>query len=571
MKSIFYKILLILLVTLQFSYGIEWRSFNGEGNNLVNPKYGVLGIPYQRLAKQRWPMSPNTTTGGGQDLPNVRMISNNLCQQNQTFPSSRRIAYVFNLFGQFITHSMTQNSNNQQQRYGIKIPKCDTSFDPNCTGNVTMGFSRSKIVEVDCSISDKYIREQDGKCYEHVNTLSSYIDGNVVYGSSKNTSDKLRLFECGLMNSSSTQFGEFPPKGISGVIMFNDAKIVPDSELFSCGESRANENIGLTSLHTLFLREHNRQARIFKWKNPDWSDEDLFQHSRSCVIGQIQKILNEEYLPILLGRSWGGYTGYSCNVDSSLYTEFNTAAFRFPHSEVPDHLSYLDENGTEIDRISVRNMFTNPPALVKYGVEAVYRGIIYAIEEEIDTHIVSDIRNFLFGKPGQGGLDLFALDLNRNRENAIASYNAMRRELGLRPARQWSDISSKEEVQKKLSSIYSDINQVEVLIGAMSEDKYRDSLLGETFYNIVYQQFYRTKKGDRFWYEVPQMRELNEKCELTTFSKLFKRNTHNIGPLPKKVFVVPKKTPREKLKKSNETYDFTQTDVEDSDYSEYDI
>ncbi|RNA01585.1 Chorion peroxidase [Brachionus plicatilis] len=52
--------------------------------------------------------------------------------------------------------------------------------------------------------------------------------------------------------------------------------------------------------HTIMVREHNRGAGILYAKNPQWSDEIVFQEARRVFKAQIQQITCNEYLPILL-------------------------------------------------------------------------------------------------------------------------------------------------------------------------------------------------------------------------------------------------------------------------------
>ena len=49
---------------------------------------------------------------------------------------------------------------------------------------------------------------------------------------------------------------------------------------FMAGDVRARENPGLSSLHTIFVREHNRIAAYIAANLPQWSDEDVFQFTR---------------------------------------------------------------------------------------------------------------------------------------------------------------------------------------------------------------------------------------------------------------------------------------------------
>ena len=70
------------------------------------------------------------------------------------------------------------------------------------------------------------------------------------------------------------------------------------------GDVRANENHGLTVIHTLWMREHNRIAKLLKQQHISWNDETLFQEARRLVIAEYQHIIFNEWLPQILGRQF---------------------------------------------------------------------------------------------------------------------------------------------------------------------------------------------------------------------------------------------------------------------------
>jgi hypothetical protein len=52
-----------------------------------------------------------------------------------------------------------------------------------------------------------------------------------------------------------------------------------------------------------------------------------------------------------------------------------------------------------------------------------------------------------------------------------------------------------------LKGLYGNIDAVEAIVGAFSEDPFEAALVGETTRTMLLAQFTRIRNGDRFWYE----------------------------------------------------------------------
>ena len=70
------------------------------------------------------------------------------------------------------------------------------------------------------------------------------------------------------------------------------------------GDIRANEHHGLTVMHTLWMREHNKIAKLLSQQYPSWTDEKLYQEARRIVIAEYQHIAFREWLPQVLGTQF---------------------------------------------------------------------------------------------------------------------------------------------------------------------------------------------------------------------------------------------------------------------------
>lgn len=52
-----------------------------------------------------------------------------------------------------------------------------------------------------------------------------------------------------------------------------------------------------------------------------------------------------------------------------------------------------------------------------------------------------------------------------------------------------------------MKKIYANVDDIDLWIGGLLEDKAPDSLLGPVFGNIIAEQFSRLKRGDRYFFE----------------------------------------------------------------------
>ncbi len=125
-----------------------------------------------------------------------------------------------------------------------------------------------------------------------------------------------------------------------------------DKGLFQAGDVRANENLILSSYHTLFVREHNRLCDeiIKNNKNKRLSDETIFQAARHYIIGLLEKITYDDFLPKLMGsqsfnRYIGDYNTYDPSINVAIPLEFSTAAFRIGHPLLVSDIPLLNKNG----------------------------------------------------------------------------------------------------------------------------------------------------------------------------------------------------------------------------------
>ena len=507
---------------------IEVRSFDGTGNNVVHAEWGSTAE--QLLRRSAAAYADGVSAPSGSDRPSARVVSNLLSESPAGGVINDRdwTAFVY-AWGQFLDHDLgLTDTASPRERFSIAVPAGDPSFDPAGTGTMTISMSRSAY--------DPSTGIGAGNPRQQTNSITAFIDGSQVYGSDATRAAALRTFSGGLMRTSS---GGLLPFNTGGLANANDAHRVADSALFLAGDVRANENPELLALQTLFLREHNRIATEAATRNPALSDEQLYQHARRLVIGELQKITYDEFLPALLGSARPGadgiaaYRGYRADVNPGIATEFSTVGFRVGHSMLGEDIEFLDANGVEVrDPMLLRDAFFDPRPLSEVGIDPIVKYLASSRAQEIDTRVVDDVRNFLFGAPGQGGFDLAALNIQRGRDHGIGDYNTVRVAYGLPRLTSFAQVTTDVGVQQALQQAYGSIDRVDPWIGGLAETHLPGSSLGATFTRILVDQFTRLRDGDRFWYQNSLPADLVKTVQGTTLADVIRRNSSvtNIQP-----------------------------------------
>ena len=523
--------LTVPVVLCAFPRAFEARSVDGWGNNRDHPELGVPGTPLLRGADVS---SVYGLTGAPpRDLPGPREVSNLVSAQDGPAPNSYGVTDMVWQWGQFLDHDLSLTPQGLgRESLPIPIPQRDPAFNPFLSG-ATMPFSRS-MFDPSSGVSPGIPRTP-------VNTITAFIDASNVYGSDPARTRALRTNDgTGMLRT--THDGR--------LLRYNDDFLPNDdgnrgrsAALFLAGDIRANEQVGLTSMHALFVREHNRLAGIIAAENPSLMGQEIFELARKIVGALMQAITYNEFLPVLLGPgALGPYEGYDPRVDPGIANEFSTAAFRFGHTMLSPSLLHIDESGRH-EEFSLATAFFNPELVKAEGISGFLRGLAIQQAQEIDPLLVDEVRNMLFGAPGGPVRDLAALNIQRTRDHGLADYNTTRMAYGLPPVQDFGDVSPNPDTVEALRAVYGEIGYLDLWVGGLAEDHLPGALVGETFHAILVDQFRRLRDGDRYWYEhdpffVANLGLLFE-LRSTTLADVIRRNTPIGDELPDRVFGGP--------------------------------
>ena len=504
----------------------ETRQIDGRQNNLNHPDWGAAKTPVQRFAPYFY--NDGVSEMAGNDRPNPRYISNIIVSQPALTESRNGLSDMTWCWGQFLDHDIALTLPTTEEFIPVMVEAPDLMFP---------------MIPVMRSDHDPSTGINRNNPREQVNSTTSFIDGSAVYGSSLERVEALRVHEGGRLL---TNDGDLLPWNTALIEMENPDKR-PLDQLFMAGDVRANENPALISMQTLWLREHNYWADTLAEQHPGWDDETLFQHARRMVMGEIQAVTFQEFLPTLLGPHAPDISEahYDPDMDPRMFNEVLGALFRIGHTMVSTHIMQLNADGSAAGpgEFEFKEAFFKPELMNGYAsVQRVLKGVASKRMQEIDPFVVDDLRNFLFGQPGAGGLDLISINLQRGRDHGLPSYNEARLALGLTERESFEEISGNPDLVEVLTSAYGEVRLVDLWVGAMAEDHLADANVGETLAVALSMQFSHLRDGDRFFFTHDEGLSASEKTAIraTSLSQVIVRNTGLASSdLQANVFIAP--------------------------------
>jgi Ca2+-binding RTX toxin-like protein len=558
------------------------RDSSGYGNNVAHPTWGTAAQPFIRLTN---PYYTDGASGMRTTVNTPRQISDIVSNQDndgdgieESIPNAFGGSALLTFFGQYFDHGLDF------------VPK-------GASGRVQIGSdgfpitaSRANIIAGTGIDPDGIPNNGDEIAAQHLNMASPYVDQNQAYGSHEAVTDLLRKWETGPNGKVQTAYlltGDLDGSGRALLPTLNHIRenyrimtggqeltsedisnfdgtghallldFVPSfmgndptkgydldkmGHYFVAGDGRLNENVMLTSIHTIWARNHNFWVDVLKERTGNsWTEEEYFQAAKIVNVAEYQRVVFTEFADAMAGgidpgENEHGFDGYDPGVDASISAEFAHVAYRFGHSMLNETVSYKGADGI-MGQLSLVQAFLNPGKVKDVGIEELLLGATGVTHQAIDVDVVNALRNQLVGQP----LDLAALNIFRGRDTGIAPFNTVRAELyaktgnaSLRPYSGWADFQSRNGLSdafiNQLKQAYPEgFQAMDLWIGGLAE-KPAKGQLGSTFGYIFLEQLDRLQDGDRFYYlEILDDSLFQSPDNAQTFADIIMRNTGITG------------------------------------------
>ena len=166
------------------------------------------------------------------------------------------------------------------------------------------------------------------------------------------------------------------------------------------------------------------------------------------------------------------------------------------------------------------------------GIDQLLMGLTVEPMQDSDAVFTKALSNFLFfdvGKKGGNfsGQDLVAINIMRGRDHGVPAYNDMREYCNLTRAATFAGLRDymPDEVAARMAKVYKSVEDLDVYVSGIAEFSVYGGVVSVSFiFNIflrkycflqpagmfqvgplfaclIAEQFYRSRRCDRFWYE----------------------------------------------------------------------
>ncbi len=288
--------------------------------------------------------------------------------------------------------------------------------------------------------------------------------------------------------------------------------------------------LGLSTLHTLFAREHNVLCDELQREHPNMDEERVYQTARLIVSALIAKIHTVEWTPAILGTealdigmntNWHG-PPKSWLTRLGIWLTDVHALKGIPETE-PDHHTgryALTEEFATVYRMHP----LIPDDYIFYdfqsGKEKARRGFLEIQGEETDEQLRElGLRDCLYSQgiahPGAITLhnfpkslqnlerfdeliDLSVVDIVRTRARHVPRYNAFREGLHMPRVTDWDDLTANPDTNQILKDLYGDIDKVDTVIGLLGETPPEGFGFSDTAFRVFILMASRRLQSDRF-------------------------------------------------------------------------
>jgi Ca2+-binding RTX toxin-like protein len=485
------------------------RSLSGQGNNDGNAGFGAADQPFIRLTEARYGEGVVTDSTGAIinralnpifDGLDPRQISNILGEQELDLPNNANKANIFFMaFGQYFDHGL-----DFLPKGGAGKIVIDGEDVPGPVAANFTDLTRGSLAGPLTSATD---------IPQHMNKTSAYVDQNQVYGSNAIVGQLLREsdgnhgygsrilmggddpsapgfelmstlrelldhhrdagtlfkgtglpaggitiddFYPSLWNEATSSYDGATVRALSGNFMGSDHALLLDTnpvinllDHYVGGDGRANENVTLTSMHTIWARNHNFHIDTLLDAGFAGTTEELFQAAKMVNEAEYQRVVFTEFADTLIGGIQGdgdhGFEAYNPEASASISHEFAAAVYRIGHSLIGDTITVKGDDGQNYS-VNLFDAFLNPsndvftpeqlvqlqamgydpqPGYEQLGTGAILAGIVEQPAEEVDFNIVDAVRNDLV----RIRADLFAFNVARGRDVGLGTLNQVKASL----------------------------------------------------------------------------------------------------------------------------------------------